>query len=67
MRIDKRTDDIKLMKEKLQQRYNFTNNIVIHQLLLRPGLEVIDDVSLLDNNDRIYLTQFVLAYFFYFS
>ena len=55
MRIDKNNEDIQQLKKRLYHLYNFTHEVIIYRLLLKPGLEVIDHVSLLDNNDRIYL------------
>ena len=55
MRIDKEKDNIESVKIKLQKIYGFTNQIMIYKLLLKPNLEEIDNINLLDNNDRVYL------------
>ena len=51
MRIDKETDTLDTVKQKLMKIYGFTSNIKIYKLLLKPNLEEIDNINLLDNND----------------
>lgn len=47
------------LKIKLRERYKFTNEVIIHRLLLKPNLEVIDHLALLDNNDYVYLDLWI--------
>ena len=51
MRINKEQDTLSTVKSKLYQLYGFTSQIKIYKLLLKPGLEEIDRIELLDNND----------------
>jgi len=55
MRINKSVDDMESVKKKLVAMYGFTSDVHIHRFLLKPNLEIIEDINLLDNNDRVYL------------
>ena len=61
MRIDKEKDNLDSVKQKLMKIYGFTNNIKIYKLLLKPNLEEIDNINLLDNNDRVYLELWIIC------
>ena len=59
MRIDKARDTMATLKEKLTQLFMFAPEVSIYRILLKPRLEVVDDVALLEHNDRLLLDLFV--------
>lgn len=59
MLIDKQTDTMVSLNNKLRKKFGFLPGAQISKLILQSG-ELIDDVSLIEKNDRILIEMKIL-------